>query len=570
MNKNKGLTLSILFIIQLSIINCSAQTLSNNKTYTHADTLRGSNGEGRNWWDVKKYEINVKFNFEDSTIQGTNIIEFEVISKGLEMQIDLQEPLIFDSYRISYDKLLDLEYGEPFFPQSIRKEKNAYFLKVHPAFIKAKKRKIYLRINYHGKPTIAKRPPWDGGLIWKLSKDGSPWVSIACQGLGASVWYPCKDYQGDEPDEGSTLSVYAPSNLTVVGNGKFGSTVTPDTGNIRRTTWEVKNPINNYNMIPYIGKYNNFSETYKGEKGNLDVNYWVLEENVEKAKEQFKDVQRMLKAFEHWFGPYPFYEDGYKIVESPHLGMEHQSAIAYGNGFQNGYRGRDLSATGWGLKWDFIIVHESGHEWFGNNITTVDIADMWVHESFTNYSETLFTDYYYGKDAGNAYCQGTRKLIQNDKPIIGSYGVNKEGSGDMYYKGGNMIHTIRQVISDDEKFRQILRGLNKTFYHKTVTTKQIEDYISKQSKIDFSKVFDEYLRTTKVPELQYWFDGKLLKYKWDHVVAGFKMPLKININDKDIWIKPTEQWQSIVLDSDTKPVLKVDPNFYVMSKEVKE
>jgi aminopeptidase N len=302
-----------------------------------------------------------------------------------------------------------------------------------------------------------------------------------------------------------------------------------------------------------------------GEKGKLDLNYWVLEEDLDKAKKQFEQVKLMIHAFEYWFGPYPFYEDGFKLVQSPHLGMEHQSAVAYGNGFQNGYLGRDLSGTGWGLKWDFIIIHESGHEWFANNITTKDIADMWVHEGFTNYSETLFTDYYYGKQAGNEYLQGIRKNIANDIPIIGPYGVNQEGSGDMYAKGANLIHTIRQIINDDEKFRQILRGLNKDFYHQTVTSKQVENYISQKSGKDLSKVFDQYLGTTQIPVLELKAEDDKIKFKWTNCIAGFNMPVKLTNGQ---WIYPTTSEQKIKSDNKNFDGVEVDKNFYINVKKV--
>ena len=416
-----------------------------------------------------------------------------------------------------------------------------------------------LIVYYHGKPKVAKNAPWDGGIIWKKDKAGNPWIAVACQGLGASVWYPCKDYQGDEPDS-ATMHFTAPSDLVSVSNGRLKSI--KDNGDGKSTyTWTLVSPINNYDISPYIGKYVHFGEIYKGEKGNLTMDYWVLDSNLAKAKEQFKDAPRMMKAFEYWFGPYPFYEDGYKLVDAPYLGMEHQSAVAYGNGYMNGYHGKDLSGSGQGMKWDFIIVHESGHEWFGNNITAKDIADMWIHEGFTNYSETLFTEYYYGKKAATEYVVGIRKKIQNDKPIIGQYGVNNEGSGDMYYKAGNMLHTIRQVINNDEKFRGILRGMNKTFYHQTVTTKEIEDYISKKSGIDFSKVFDQYLRTTKIPVLEYkTVNGKLF-YRWSNCVEGFNMPLKI-YNDKGnlIFIRPSSEFKMVPKDVKN---IKVDENFYI-------
>jgi len=275
----------------------------------------------------------------------------------------------------------------------------------------------------------------------------------------------------------------------------------------------------------------------------------------------------MLKSFEHWFGPYPFYEDGYKLVQAPHLGMEHQSAVAYGNQFKQGYLGKDLSGSGWGLKFDFITVHESGHEWFGNNITNKDVADMWIHESFTNYSEPLFLESYYGKKASSEYVQGIRKIIRNDIPVISSYDVNKEGSGDMYPKGANMIHTIRQLIGNDEKFRSILRGLNQQFYHQTVTTAQIENYISEKSGLKLNKVFDQYLRTIKIPVLTYQITGNKLSYRWDNVVEGFDMPVKVSLKpDVFTLIYPSQQWKEISVDGVTDASFKVDPDFYILTK----
>ncbi len=280
----------------------------------------------------------------------------------------------------------------------------------------------------------------------------------------------------------------------------------------------------------------------------------------------------MLRAFEYWFGPYPFYSDGYKLVESEHLGMEHQSAVAYGNHYKNGYRGTDLSGSGWGLKWDFIIIHETGHEWFGNNITTKDVADMWVHESFTNYSETLFTGYYWGEQAADEYNRGTRNNIRNDKTIIGPYNVNQSGSGDMYPKGGNMLHTIRKIIGNDALFRSILRGLNKTYWHQTVTTKEIEDYVSQKSGIDFSKTFDQYLRSTKIPELRYQAElvnGQVqFKLKWTNCVPGFNMPVRINKgNGSTVLAYPTDKAftavQTELTDSEKDLSKAIDPALFI-------
>ncbi|MBS1932478.1 MAG: M1 family metallopeptidase, partial [Bacteroidetes bacterium] len=413
----------------------------------------------------------------------------------------------------------------------------------------------------------AVRPPWDGGWIFAKDKLGRPWMSVACEGLGASVWYPCKDYLGDEPDNGASLSITVPDTLNAIGNGRLQEKKNNNDGTTTYT-WAVVNPINNYNIIPYIGKYVTWHEDYKGEKGKLDCDYWVLDYNFEKAKKHFAAVDSMLKAFEFWFGPYPFYEDGYKLIEAPHLGMEHQSAVAYGNNFGVGYRGRDLSGTGRGLNWDFIIVHESGHEWFGNNITCKDLADEWIHEGFTSFSETLYVTYWFGKQAGNEYNIGIRKNIVNKYPIISNYGVNQgHFDTDEYYKSSNMLQLIRQVINDDEKFRQILIGLNKTFYHQTVSTSQVENYITKKSGIDFSKVFDQYLRNTSIPVLEYKTEKNSVSFRFTNCVSGFEIPIKTTISNKEIWIRPTEKWQQLGLtDNYDGNTFTIDPNFYIMSK----
>ncbi|MEP7109181.1 MAG: M1 family metallopeptidase [Ferruginibacter sp.] len=561
----------ILFVTLCMADTIIAQALRGNATLTHADTLRGSYGPERDWWDVLKYDLHVKFNIEDSTISGYNNIWFKVLKDHNMMQIDLQEPLIMDSVELEVETIAKVEahnalpVGEKFIYKILenKKDGNAYFLKL-PDLAKYQPAPL-LTVYYHGKPQIAKNPPWDGGLIWKKDKNNNPWVSIACQGKGASVWYPCKDHQSDEPDS-AEMHITCPDTLITIGNGRLrGKQINGD--GTATWDWAVKAPINNYDIIPYIGKYVHFGKVYKGEKGNLDMDYWVLDYNLDKAKKQFTEAPRMMKAFEYWFGPYPFYEDGYKLVQSPHLGMEHQSATAYGNGYQNGYLGRDLSGSGWGLKWDFIIVHESGHEWFANNITTKDIADMWVHEGFANYAETLFTEYYYGKEAATAYITGVRKKISNDRAIIGPYNVNKEGSGDMYPKAANMIHTIRQIINDDSLFRKILIGLNSTFYHQTVTSKQVEDYITHQSKINFSKVFDQYLRTVQIPILEYRVDKTRLSYRYSNCIDGFNMPLKINFNSQQ-WISPTQEWQTFNGSSGGINNFSVDLNFYIKTKKV--
>lgn len=537
------------FCFSLLLFNgANAQGLLGNKEeiFTHQDTLRGSITPERAWWDVKQYRLDVKVNPADSTISGSNTICYKVLKSYNRMQIDLQKPM--EIYKVTQDgkELKHTRDGNAFFiqletPQNIGEDKE-------------------LIVFYGGKPKIAVNPPWDGGITWSKDKNGNPFIASTCQGLGASVWWPNKDHMYDEV-ENMYISVNVPMNLTDVSNGRLQSVKDMKDGT-RTFTWYVSNPINNYGVNINIGDYVNFSEVFKGEKGNLDCNYYVLKDNLAKAKMQFKDGARMLKAFEHWFGPYPFYEDSYKLVEAPYLGMEHQSSVTYGNDFANGYRGRDLSDSGWGLKFDYIIIHESGHEWFANNITYKDIADMWIHESFTTYSECLFVEYYYGKEAGNAYARGLRKGIHNTKTIIGKYDVNNEGSGDMYPKGANMLHTLRQIVNDDEKWRTILRGLSSTFYHQTVTTKQIEDFLSQAVGLDLKPFFDQYLRDTRIPTFEYKVQGNNLEYRWTNCVPDFNMPVKVTLNGKEQWLTPQTDW-IIMLKTPKDLKLEVDKDFYV-------
>lgn len=514
------------------------------QNFTKQDTLKGSDTQFRNFWNVEKYELTVEPKLEDKSVSGKNTIFFD-ITKDVEnptFQIDLQQPMKTKNIMGNFNYT------------NIRTEGDFIFIDTQQNFKKGER--YYLILEYFGNPRIAKKAPWDGGWVFTKDEKGNPWISVAQEGDGTSLWLPSKDIWNDEPEDGIVMKIITPKDLTGVGNGKLISQKTEKDKNI--FTWEVKNPINLYSIVPTIGKFEHFSEIYDGEKGKLDCDYYVLSYNLEKAKKQFTQVKPMLKSFEYWFGAYPFYEDGYKLVETPYLGMEHQSNVAYGNYYLNGYLGRDLSGTGVGLNWDFIIIHESGHEWFANNITAKDQADMWIHEGFTCYSETLFTQSLLGKDKAEMYIKGIRKNIQNDKPIIGKYGVRNEGSSDMYYKAANMLHTIRTAINDDEKFRQILRGIGKDFYHETVTTKQIEDYISQKSGIDFSTVFNQYLRTTQIPILEYSQSGKTLKFHWKNAVEGFNLP--IIIDDKTT-IKPTKDWQTIKL-KDKKEVIFND-NYFV-------
>ncbi len=535
----------ILFAILLSIHIASAQ-----KQFTRQDTLRGSITPERAWWDVTFYDLNIKVNPDQKTISGYNIVHYTVLEEYNVMQIDLQPPLKIKKV-IQEGKKLEVE-----------SDGNAHFIKLISPQTKNSVRAI--EIYYEGKPREAVRAPWDGGISWSRDNNGKHFIASSCQGIGASIWWPNKDHMYDEVDS-LKISVNVPEELMNISNGRLQK-VEKHNNKTKTYHWFVSNPINNYGVNINIGDYVHFKEEYEGEKGTLDMEYYVLRDNLQKAKKQFKDAPKMMKAFEHWFGPYPFYEDSFKLVEVPYLGMEHQSSVTYGNQYHNGYLGSDLSGSGWGLKFDFIIIHESGHEWFANNITYKDAADMWVHEGFTAYSESLFLDYYYGEQAASEYVIGTRKQIQNDRPIIGPYNVNQEGSSDMYFKGSNILHTLRQLIEDDEKWRAILRGLNTEFYHQTVTTKQIEDFISKKAKIDLTQFFDQYLRDTRIPILEYRIKKGKLEYRYTDIIPKFDMPIRVFVDKTPIWIQPNANWQTKQINDNA---VTIDSNFYIKTKQIK-
>jgi len=541
MKKTSTILLTLLLCVSLNEINA--------QTFTEQDTLRGSITGERAWWNLNYYHLDIEVKPDEKFISGSNTIRYEVLNSEQVLQVDLQPPLKIE--KVTQDgKELDFS-----------SKTNAHFVKLKKTQNVGDYNEVI--VHYSGNPKEAVRAPWDGGFSWKKDMNGKHFVATSCQGLGASVWWPNKDHMYDEVDS-MLISVKVPKDLMNVSNGRLRK-VTEQT-NTKTYHWFVANPINNYGVNVNIGDYVYFGEKHAGEKGVLDMDYYVLRDDLEKAKEHFKDAPKMMKAFEHWFGPYPFYEDSFKLVQVPYLGMEHQSSVTYGNQFKQGYLGQDLSGSGWGLKFDFIIIHEAGHEWFANNITYKDAADMWVHEGFTSYSENLYLDYHYGKEAAEDYVIGLRQNIQNDKPVIGIYDVNHEGSSDMYYKGSNLLHTIRQLVNDDEKWRQILRGLNKDFYHQTVTTKEIEAYISEKSGIDLSKVFDQYLRTANIPNFEYKVSENVLEYRYTNVVKGFEMPLKILLGAKTHHLIPSTEWNTDKIEG--LPEVTIDRNYYVNSAKI--
>ncbi len=539
------LTYFLLFVLFASFAN--AQVLSNKETYTRADTLRGSLRPERSNFDVLKYDLSVKVEPDKKFISGNNKIRFKVLDSLPRMQLDLFANMQVDSIIYENQKLIFArEYNAVFidFPKTL-----------NPGSVEE------VDFYFSGKPKIAKNPPWDGGFIFNNDKNGKDWVSVAVQGTGASLWYPNKDHQSDEP-ETTEIHLIVPENLMGVSNGRLTGEKNLKNG-FKQFDWQVKNPINNYNIILNVGDYVHFSDQYK----DLDLEYYVLSYNLEAAKKQFEQVKPMMACFYEKFGPYPFPEDSYKLVESPHLGMEHQSAVAYGNNFKNGYLGRDLSGTGIGLRWDFIIIHESAHEWFGNSITAADIADMWIHESFTAYAEAVFVECQYGKEDGLAYTRGTRKGIANDIPIIGDYGVNSEGSGDMYYKGANMLNNIRSVINDDAKWWQLLKDFHTEFKHQITNTKEVVNFFESRTQAELTPIFNQYLRYTQVPQIAFRTENGKIQYRWEAKAENFEMPLDLKLDGKQKRIYPTKEWQSLASTTDLEQIEVDLDRFYVKVKK---
>jgi aminopeptidase N len=494
--------------------------------FTRKDSLQGGLRKERTSFDVLRYDLTIKVDVDNKFISGSNTIEFEVVQPTQKIQIDLFKNMQVDSIVYQKTKL------------SFQREYNAVFIQFPSELRTGSKESI--QFYYSGKPIIAKNAPWDGGFVFKKDAAGKPWIGVAVQGTGASLWYPVKDSQSDEPNYGASIKVAVPSGLMNVSNGRFLGSEDLKNG-YTRWDWEVKSPINTYDITLNIADYVHIHDALDG----LDLDYYVLRENEEIAKKHFVDVKPMLTCFQSKFGTYPFANDGYKLVDTPYLGMEHQSAVAYGNKYRKGYLGSDLSHTGIGLLFDYIIVHESGHEWFGNSITSKDIADMWIHEGFTMYSEVVFLECNYGKEKATTYINGLKANVDNDKPIIGQYGVNNEGSGDMYPKGALMLHTIRNIINNDDKWWAMLLKYSENFRHKIIDTQTVLAFFNKETGLDFSDVFNQYLKTTSIPELELRITNKSLEYKWNASTTPFTMPVDVFVSDKKIRLFPTTSWQKL-------------------------
>jgi len=514
--------------------------------FSHRDSLQGGLRFERTCFDIQRYDLNIKINPTEKFIVGFNEISFKVKNNTSCIQLDLFENMQVDSIIFNHKKL------------NYKRDKLAVFIFFTEKIEENTQQK--LKFYYSGNPIIAKNAPWDGGFVFSEDKNKKPWIGVACQGAGASLWFPCKDSQTDEPDLGATIKVAVPNGLMEVSNGKFLGNKDLKNG-YTRWDWEVTYPINSYNITVNIADYFHFNEVYNG----LRLDYYVLKENKEKAFKQFEVVKPMMDCFQYKFGEYPFKNDGYKLVETPYLGMEHQSAVSYGNDYKQGYSGEDLSGTSIGLLFDFIIIHESGHEWFGNSITSTDVADMWIHEAFTCYTESVFVECQFGYEKGQTYINGLHKNVLNDKPILGIYGLKNEGSGDMYYKGALMLNTIRHIINNDEKWWKLLLDFSNKFKYQLINYQDVVHYFESESGITLTPVFNAYLKYTKIPKLQVKFRNSKMEYRWETPEDAFEMPFEVTIDKSTHRLLGTKNWKEISANKNAE--IQVNTNSFYISVE---
>lgn len=535
--------LALLFLIVFGISSLSAQK------FTRRDSLQGGLRFERTSFDVLRYDLNIRVDPDKRFILGYNDITFKVVENTGRIQLDL-----FENMKI--EKIVhngkELKY---------KRDEDAVFINFPKELKKGQEEKV--RFYYSGKPVVAKNAPWDGGFVFDKDSKGKPFIGVAVQGTGASLWYPVKDHQTDEPDNGASIKVAVPNGLMNVSNGRFiGSEDLKD--GYTRWDWEVKNPINNYTITLNIADYAHIHDNLDG----LDLDYYVLKENEEIARKHFEEVKPMLECFQSKFGKYPFYEDGYKLVETSYLGMEHQSAVAYGNKYRKGYLGMDSSMSGVGLLFDYITIHESGHEWFGNSITSKDIADMWIHEGFTTYSETVFVECLYGYEKAMKYIGGQKFSVANDKPIIGIFGVNKEGSGDMYYKGALLLNTLRHVVNDDDKWWAMLLKYSETHKKQIIDTETVVAFFSKETGTNLTPVFNQYLRHKNIPKLQLRIANGKLEHRWQTDEANFTMPVGLIVDGKEVRVNATNNWQSSDIALSDLKTVELKKQFYVKVEKI--
>lgn len=507
----------LVFFLSVLTQPTKAQLISQKKEYTRADTLRGALRPERTCFDVTYYDLNIRIDTAEKTISGSNTVYFRAQNDFQTLQLDL-----FDNMKIVNVTAAGKELR-------YRREFNAVFVEMNDVVKQGTLGS--LTVNYYGKPQIAKRAPWDGGFTWTKDNNGKLWMAVSCEGIGASLWWPCKDYLGDEPDS-MRISCTIPSGLKCISNGNLESEKRHADGT-STFNWLVSYPINTYNVTLNVGDYEHLHDEYTAaDESTLSLDYYVMRYNMDKAKIQFDQVKPMLRCYEKYLGKYPFWNDGYALVETPYLGMEHQGAIAYGNKYLTGYAGSDYSRIG--LTFDYIIIHESGHEWWGNSVSCKDIADMWIHESFCTYTESIYVECMYDSATAQKYINAKKPHVENKFPMVGKYDVNEEGDGDMYSKGALFLNTLRHALNKDELWWSIIKCMSDTaFKMKNIGYQDVVNYFSRQTGKDLSAVFEQYYKYPSIPTLEYGLKklkkGEYeLRYRWQTDVRNFNMPVYVS------------------------------------------
>ena len=517
--------------------------------FTREDSLRGHLNEFRTCFDVKHYDLKVNIDVPARTISGQNRI-FMVATRSLKkLQLDMFRNMFIDSVLYKGKKL------------EFDRDTDAFYVRFQEPVVKDDT--FSLSVFYHGKPFFSLNPPWSGGFIWEKDSLGREWIGVACEGTGASLWWPNKDHLSDEPDS-MQISIIAPDSLVAISNGLLKK-VTPLMGNKKEWTWEVTYPINNYNVTLNLAHYGYFQEIYRNPASDLlPLDYYVLDYNLDKAKNHFGQVKGMLACFEHYLGKFPFWNDGYTLVETPYWGMEHQSCIAYGNEYENNDYG-----------FDFIIVHESAHEYWGNSVTVKDHAELWIHESFATYMEALYVEYFLGKSRAQQYLNDQRKMIYNVRPVLGPLEVNYNewNDADMYYKGSWMLHSIRNTLNDDSLWFRMLKATYQEFKFRNITSADIINFMDGMTPPNLKPIFQQFLNTTEIPTLKakrsFTKKGLELVYQWENVVKDFNMPVVLEINhERDLRLHPTTKRQRILLSVDQNDQVRFDTDrFYYLVDE---
>jgi len=545
-------TLSLLFVF---LFSAQGQVdFYKDYKFTNADTLRGMLRPARTCYDVHFYDLNIKIDIAQRFIEGYVDMQFEVKEDFEILQIDLYKNMKIDKielhgFLLTYDRIHD-----------------AVFVKLPPQKAKTKNE---IRIFYSGFPTVAKMPPWDGGFVWASDSNNKPWVGVACEGDGASLWWPNKDHLSDEPDSMS-IRIAVPDSLVCVANGNLRNQQKVEDG-YTRYDWFVTYPINNYNVTVNIGDYVHFSDTAKTmDQQDLALDYYVLTENEQKARKHFQQVPQVLSCFEYYFDKYPFFDDGYALVETPYLGMEHQGAIAYGNRYLRGYLGGMIPND---MDWDYIIVHETGHEYFGNSISCNDLSEMWIHESFTTYMEALYVECTYGYEDAVRYMDHFRRFpnILNQEPILGPKEVNWEdwNGSDHYFKGSWVLHTLRHALNDDELWFDLLKSFYKKHTISNIDTKDFIDFVQEKTREDYiSNFFTQYLVYPNIPKFRYQLQQKgkdlSVSCKWENCIEGFNMPLLVGKPDAFEQIRPTTAKQEFILKNTNAADFKVPETLFLI------